>query len=93
MAEIRDRTFTDELVETDGNTYYGCTFNSASLGYAGGEHPLFEDCTFNGLSWYFSGPALRTIQLLQGLNNSGVGESMVAELFRQGNYIGEGMTD
>ena len=93
MTEIRDRTFTDELVETDGNTYVGCTFNTASLGYAGGEHPYFEDCTFNGLSWYFSGPALRTIQLLQGLNNSGVGSTMVADLFRSGNYIGETMTE
>ncbi len=90
MAEIRDRTFTDgEAVEMDGNTFIGCTFGSATLRYAGGEHPLFENCSFDGMNWEFTDAALRTIQLLQSLNIHGVGEEMVSLLFTPGNYIGD----
>ncbi len=90
MTEIRDRTFTkDEIVDTDGNTFVGCTFESASLRYTGGEHPLFHDCKFENMSWYFTDEALRTIQLLQSLNNSGVADQLVGELFKPGNYIGD----
>jgi hypothetical protein len=90
MTEIRDRTFSaGETVDTDGNTFIGCKFESASLRYAGGEHPVFEECTFGQMNWYFADSALRTIQLLQSLNNNGAGDRMVAELFKPGNYIGE----
>lgn len=47
MAEVRNRTFTDKAtVETDGNTFIGCNFESASLCYGGGQHPSFQDCAF-----------------------------------------------
>ena len=90
MTEIRDRTYGEgEIVDTDGNTFIACTFNSSSLRYAGGALPLFEGCTFENMGWLFADSALRTIQLLQSLNNSGVGDAMIAELFKPGNYIGE----
>ena len=89
MAEIRDRTFAGDVVDTDGTNFIGCTFQSVSLRYAGGEHPRFEGCSFDGMNWYFTDAALRTIQLLQSLNAGGVGEEMVANLFKPGNYIGE----
>jgi len=90
MTEIRDRTFTkDEIVDTDGNTFIGCTFESASLRYAGGEHPLFEECRFENMGWYFTDSALRTIQLLQSLNNSGIADQLVGDLFKPGNYISD----
>ena len=89
MTEIRDRTYGEgELVDTDGNSFIGCTFNSSSLRYAGGELPVFEDCSFDNMGWYFTDAALRTIQLLQSLNNSGA-EAMIADLFKPGNYIGD----
>ena len=87
MAEVRDRTFTDKAeVETDGTKFVGCRFESATLRYGGGEHPTFENCTFDDIGWYFTGPALRTIQLLQLLSSGGGGQ-MVTELFAPGNYI------
>ncbi len=90
MTEIRDRNFSaGETVDTDGNSYIGCTFNGATLRYGGGEHPTFEDCKFDAMSWYFTDAALRTIQLLQSLSSSGTADAMVTELFKPGNYIGE----
>lgn len=89
MAEVRDRTFTDNAeVETDGTRFVGCRFDSATLRYSGGEHPLFENCSFGDIGWYFAGPALRTIQLLQ-LLNSGSGSEFVKGLFAPDNYIEE----
>lgn len=90
MAEIRDRIFTgDEAVETDGNTFIGCNFESASLRYGGGAHPVFENCTFGDIGWYFTDSALRTIQLLQQINDVETGGTFIADMFKPGNYIVE----
>jgi hypothetical protein len=90
MTEIRDRTFSaDEIVDADGNSFIGCTFEGTTLRYAGGPHPTFEACRFNDLGWLFRDSALRTIQLLQSLSSSGTADEMVADLFKPGNYIGE----
>lgn len=92
MTEVRGRTFTDEaMVDVDDTEFVDCTFESATLRYSGGEHPQFENCTVAEAGWYFTGPALRTIQLLQQINNTGGegGSTFVADLFRPGNLIGE----
>ena len=90
MAEISDRTFTDrETVETDGNEFVRCNFESVALKYSGGEHPVFRDCQFGDIGWYFTGPALRTIQLLQEMGEGENGRTFIADLFRPGHYIGE----
>ena len=90
MAEIRNQTFTDKAdVETDGNVYFDCNFESALLHYGGGEHPVFHNCTTGEVGWYFKGAALRTIQLLQHMNSSEGGNMFIAELFKPGNLIGE----
>jgi len=90
MAEFRDRTYTGgEQVEVDGHRFVDCTFEKASLRYSGGEHPSFENCTFEDVGWYFTGAALRTIQLLQAQNASDGGAAMIAEIFKPGNYLSE----
>jgi hypothetical protein len=91
MTEVRGRTFTGETVDVDDTDFVDCTFESATLRYSGGEHPQFENCTVIEAGWYFTGPALRTIQLLQQINNTGGegGSAFVADLFRPGNLIGE----
>ena len=90
MENVTGETFDDVEVETDGKTFTDCTFNSASLLYTGGEHPLFERCKFNqDVSWNFHGPALRTIQFLQRINNDDGGEAFVADMFQQGKYYAD----
>ena len=92
MKEVRDRTFAGgEMVDTDGTTFIKCIFESAALRYAGGEHPFFQECTFGDIGWYFTDAALRTIQLLQQINNVGRGSEFIADLFKPGNYIAEQM--
>jgi hypothetical protein len=92
MAEVRDRNFNPgETVETDETTFIGCNFDSTTLKYSGGQLPSFDQCGFRDVGWYFSDAALRTIQLLQQINNSGggSGSEMIADLFKPGNLIGD----
>ena len=92
MAEVRDRNYTaGETVETDETTFVGCTFESSTLRYSGGQLPSFDNCSFRDVGWYFSDAALRTIQLLQQINNGGgeSGNEMIADLFKPGNLIGD----
>ena len=90
MNEVRDRTYSDgQPVDVDGTRFVNCTFTTASLRYGGGEHPFFEECTFGEIGWFFTGAALRTIQLLQSQNADGAGAEMIAQIFKPGNYLGE----
>jgi hypothetical protein len=90
MAEIRGRTFgKGSSLKVDGDTFVECTFTDTVLKYGGGAHPKFERCTMTGINWHFTDAALRTIQLLQGLNASESGAVMVSQLFKPGVYIGE----
>jgi len=91
MEEVTGRAFgAGEMVETDGKTFTQCTFDSVSLVYRGGEHPLFERCTFSGgTNWRFLGPALKTIQLLQRIGNDQGGEHFIADIFRKGKFFAD----
>ena len=91
MADVRGRTFTGgEVVEADDANFVDCNFDNATLRYGGGPLPSFENCTFAVANWYFTGSALRTIQLLQAFaNQEGSGRAFVDDLFKAGNYIGE----
>jgi hypothetical protein len=90
MVEIRGRTFSGgEKVETDGNVYLDCRFESASLRYSGGPHPSFTNCVFNDTGWYFTDGALRTIQFLQIINASPGGSAFVSDLFLPDKMITE----
>ena len=42
---------------------------------------------FENIGWYFHGPALRTIQLLQMQNYEGQAQAFIDDLFRPGNLI------
>jgi hypothetical protein len=84
------RTYDGEAVETDGTNFTNCTFNSVELRYGGGEHPLFESCTFNdNVSWRFTEAALRTVQFLQRIGNDEGGQAFIADLFMPGKYFTE----
>ena len=88
MPEVRDRKFNNDFpVETDGGHFIGCTFEGTTLVYGGGEHPKFDECTLEGVNWYFSEGALRTIQFLQLINASPGGPAFVGDLFKPGVYL------
>ncbi|HEY1607038.1 MAG TPA: hypothetical protein VGF77_15730 [Allosphingosinicella sp.] len=91
MENVTGRIFDGQaIVETDGTTFADCTFNSAQLVYRGGEHPLFERCTFgSSVSWIFLGPALTTIQFLQRIANDNGGENFIADMFQKGKYFAD----
>jgi hypothetical protein len=84
--EIREQSF-KEPVDTDGNHFIDCRFESSQLRFGGGLLPRFENCVFENVGWYFHGAALRTIQLLQMQNHEGQGEAFINELFRSGKVI------
>lgn len=88
MIEVRDQVFTSP-VDVDDTHFINCRFERSQLRYAGGVHPNFENCTFEGMGWYFTGPALRTIQLLQLQNFNGENQRFIDELFRPGQVIEE----
>ncbi|HEX4738142.1 MAG TPA: hypothetical protein VH331_11335 [Allosphingosinicella sp.] len=91
METVTGRTYEGgESVETDGIIFDGCTFNAARLVYRGGEHPLFESCTFGAdVSWIFLGSALKTIQFLQRIANDEGGERFIADIFQKGKYFAD----
>ena len=89
MTEIRGRTFgPGDTVDVDGVSFADCRFEGATLRYAGGDHPSFDNCEARDVNWYFADGALRTVQLLQQVNNNG-GGGLISDLFRPGHYIGE----
>ena len=90
MEDVTGETFDGVEVETDGKTFTGCTFTSTGLLYFGGEHPMFESCTFNGdVSWRFMDAGLRTVQFLQRIGNDEGGQAFIADLFQPGKYFSE----
>ena len=90
MEQVSGRSFSGEDVETDGRSFTDCSFADAALVYRGGEHPLFERCSFgSGVSWRFLGPALATVQLLQRIANDAGGETFIGKLFAKGVYFEE----
>jgi len=84
MAEsntIRDQILTGE-VEIDGRRFVNCRLEGVQLRYSGGDLPVFENCEVaDNISWYFQGPALRTIQLLQAQNHQGAAQPLIDALF------------
>ena len=89
MEQVRDRSFNGgEMVATDGTHFTKCHFDGIHLCYSGGEHPIFDDCTFANVGWYFKDAALRTVQLLQANANADGGRALIDDLFRSGRYIG-----
>jgi hypothetical protein len=88
MAETRGKRFAKgERVEMDGGHFIDCHFERASLVYSGGEHPMFENCTFGDVGWRFDGAALRTIQLLQAIGAAPNGRSFLDDLFAPGKIL------
>ena len=77
-------------MEIDGRRFVNCRLEKVQLRYSGGDLPTFENCEVaDNISWYFQGPALRTIQLLQLQNFKGENQRFIDELFKPGQVIEE----
>lgn len=88
MTEIKDRTFTNnEAVDADGVRFVNCNLEHVTLVYDGGEHPQFVKCTFGNFGWRFTGAALRTVQLLQKINNEQPNQEFISALFQKGMIV------
>jgi len=85
--EVKGETLSG-MVDVDNTRFTDCTFQSAQLRYGGGELPDFINNRFEGVSWYFTDAALRTIQLLQVNANEEGGRALIDQLFAPGYYIG-----
>lgn len=44
--EHKNQTFKNEDVQTDGEVFIGCTFDTCKLVFWGGEPPVFKDCKY-----------------------------------------------
>jgi len=90
MEEVKDGVFAGgELIQTDGKSFIGCSFEKATLAYGGGVHPSFEECRFGEVAWRFNDAGLRTVQFLQMIRNSNGGEGFIDDLFLPGKFITE----
>lgn len=71
MADIENKTFNNETVHVDGNSYIGCTFTRSTLVYSAGEIPEFANCEFDRVTLDFDGAAQNTMTFLSGLYRGG----------------------
>lgn len=68
------RTFVDQDVLLDGNTYVGCVFRRVNLVYSAIRQPGLKGNTLDECTWALEGPAADTVNFLSGIYN-GMGEA------------------
>jgi hypothetical protein len=71
MADVENKTFNNETVHVDGNSYIGCTFTRTTLIFSAGEMPEFANCEFEQITLDFDGAAQNTLLFLSGLYRGG----------------------
>ena len=64
---VEDETLTGRIA-LDNTSFVRCRFRQATLVYAGGAAPQIRDCSFENATFEFTGPAGRTLALLQALS-------------------------
>ncbi|MGE0582858.1 MAG: hypothetical protein AB7P31_12100 [Steroidobacteraceae bacterium] len=76
---FEQQQFDDETIVLDDNEYIDCTFRNCKFQYNGGEFNI-ERIRFDSLEFTVSGPAARTVLLLQSLWAGEVGRRAVQGL-------------
>ncbi len=71
MADVENKTFNNQVVQVDGNSYIGCTFTRSTLVYSAGKMPEFANCEFENVNLDFDGAAQNTLMFLSGLHRGG----------------------
>lgn len=67
------KSFSKETIDIDFNQFSKCHFDECTLVYHGYGVIGMEGCSFNNVSWTFSGAAANTLQFMRGLYH-GAGE-------------------
>lgn len=79
----RDATFADTLIDLDGSTYTGCTFERCRIRYGGGDLKVLSVNRFSHCNFEFIGPAQNTLVFLKSLYHGGgkdLVESILADI-------------
>lgn len=80
---IENRSFQDEQVVLDGNTYTNCTFRRCVMVYSATSEMSLTNCRLEGVEWAFDGPAARVLSFLHATYQGGRdGEEFVRAIFR-----------
>ena len=70
ISEIKQKAWSNAVIDMDSKRFFGCKFKSCTLRYAGGQLEWDKSTVFVGCTWQFFDSAQRTIQVL-GLGTSG----------------------
>ena len=73
--------YNQETVMLDGETFDDCEFRDSRLVFAGGEPPVFRNCSFIGCDWKYDEAAARTLAHLKLVWSLG-GKSSVQALIK-----------
>ena len=81
MAKHTGKTFKDQQVAIDGDSFEKCKFDRCRIVYSGGDHTSMSHCVFeNGCAFELDGAAARTMAYLQGLyHHMGAGGMRLVE--------------
>ena len=71
--DYRDRTFENESILLDGNTFSGCTFRNCRLVFKGMSPVSMMVNQMEGVHWVMEGPAAATIAFMTAIYH-GAGE-------------------
>ena len=74
-------SYSHETVALDGETFASCEFRDCRLVYAGGEPPVFRDCSFVDCDWKYDEAAARMLAHLKVVWNAG-GKASVQALIK-----------
>ncbi|WP_428151646.1 hypothetical protein [Brevundimonas sp.] len=66
MTIHKDKTISGPI-ELDGNTFENVAFKDAQILYLGGVPPMMNNCSFDGVTFEFRGPAHNTLMFLRSL--------------------------
>ena len=81
LKHWKNRTFQNQTIDLDGNSYENCTFVNCKIRYAGGPYHLAGGFGRQDVNWEFHNAALRTIRLLRELQT----EPIFQTIFPQSN--------
>jgi hypothetical protein len=77
LKHWKNRTFENQTIDLDGNSFENCMFINCKIRYAGGQYHLAGGFGRQNVDWEFHNAAVRMLQLLRDLQ----GEPIFRQLF------------